>query len=233
MVNPTFLLIDQPEVGVDHRRATLEPVPHLDDPDAAFFERSYAGAVDDLATVPWAVLAPRPALVTWLDTQTPPAPGATALVVACGYGDDAEELARRGWEVTAFDASPTAIEGARERFPGSAVDYRVENLFALPPGASDLVVEIQTIQSLPLERRAAAVAAIAAQVGPGGTLYLRASGRDDDEPVHDRPWPVSRADLAGLESAGLRRTWFTDTPDAAGRNPENRSRMFHGTWTRP
>jgi SAM-dependent methyltransferase len=208
-------------------------VPHLEDPDAAYFERSYAGAVDDLATVPWAVMAPRPALVTWLDTQPGPPPGATALVVACGYGDDAEELARRGWGVTAFDSSPTAVDGARERFPDSAVDYRVENLFALAPGAYDLVVEIQTIQSLPLERRTAAVGAIAAQVGPGGTVYLRASGRDDDEPVHDRPWPVSMADLTGLEAAGLRRTWFTDTLDAAGRNAGNRSRMFHGTWRRP
>lgn len=204
----------------------------MEDPDAAWFEQSYAHAGDDLATVPWAVMAPRPALVAWLDAQPPPAPGATALVVACGYGDDAEELGRRGWTVTAFDSSPTAIAGARTRFPGSAVDYRVENLFTLPADAFDLVVEIQTVQSLPLDRREAAVGAIAAQVGPGGTLYLRAAGRDDDAPVHDRPWPVSRADLAGLDAAGLRRTWFTDTLDAAGRNHDNRVRMFHGTWVR-
>ncbi len=202
------------------------------DPDTAWFEERYATAeADPQAPPPWAVMAPRPALVAWLDARPAPAPGATALVVACGYGDDAQELARRGWTVTAFDAAPTAIARARERFPGSPVDYRVADLFALPPGAYDLVVEIQTIQSLPPERREAAVAAIAAQVGPGGTLFLRASGRDDDEPVGGRPWPVSRGDLAGLARAGLREVQFDDVLDRAGRGPDP-SRLFHATYVR-
>jgi len=42
--------------------------------------------------VPWAALEPRPALLEWLD-RDPPVHGAAALVVACGLGDDAEELA--------------------------------------------------------------------------------------------------------------------------------------------
>jgi hypothetical protein len=42
-----------------------------------------------------ASLAAHPALVSWLDRQ-PSAGGATALVVGCGVGDDAEELVRRG-----------------------------------------------------------------------------------------------------------------------------------------
>lgn len=146
----------------------------------------------------------------------PDRPGGTALVVACGFGDDAEELRQRGYAVRAFDVSPTAIERCRLRFPDSTVDYRVADLFALPAewaGGHQLVVEIQTIQSLPLSRRAAAIAAIAAAVAPGGELFVRAAARGDDEPVHDRPWPVSRAELAGFLAAGLVERSFVQVED--------------------
>jgi len=74
------------------------------DRTAEFFEAFYAGADDDYAQIPWARLSPRPVLVDWLDAD-PPAVGTPALVVACGLGDDAEELARRGCAVDAFDVS--------------------------------------------------------------------------------------------------------------------------------
>lgn len=95
----------------------------------------------------------------------------------------------------------------RERVPGSLASYEVADLFALPrawDGAFDLVVEIRTLRSLPLETRAAAVAAIAATVAPGGRLFVRCLGRLPGEPVDQRPWPVSHDELAGLERAGLR-----------------------------
>jgi SAM-dependent methyltransferase len=199
------------------------------DPVAVRFEFLYAGAGDDPAAVPWAIFAPRPALVEWLDTRPPPRHGSTALVVACGYGDDAEELARRGWAVRAFDVAPTAIAQCRRRFPRSPVDYRVADLLDLPGDwpAYDLVVEVQTIQSLPLSCRGAATAAIAATVGAGGTLFLRAYGRDDGDPVRDPPWPVSRADLARLADNGLTEIWFEDEHDPDG------VRTFHAAYSRP
>jgi hypothetical protein len=66
-----------------------------DDRTAEFFESLYAGADDNYSQIPWARLSPRPVLMDWLDAE-PPAVGTLALVVACGLGDDAEELARRG-----------------------------------------------------------------------------------------------------------------------------------------
>ena len=72
------------------------------------FEKIYAQAGDDLSEIPWATLRPMPELVSWLDRQAPAA-GQTALVVACGLGDDAEEVSRRGFRVTAFDLVPAAI----------------------------------------------------------------------------------------------------------------------------
>lgn len=165
------------------------------------FEQLYASVGEDLDQVPWARLGPNPVLARWLDTR--PADG-WALVVGCGFGDDAEELARRGFRVTAFDLSDTAIGWCRRRFPDSTVDYRVADLFTEKWEPSfDLVVELYTIQSLPLESRRQVVSAVAAPVAPGGTLFVRCFARADAEPAASRPWPVSRAELAWFTEEGL------------------------------
>lgn len=46
--------------------------------------------------------------MTWVTAHPTPSP-ARAVVIGCGLGDDAEYLASMGYEVTAFDISPTAI----------------------------------------------------------------------------------------------------------------------------
>jgi SAM-dependent methyltransferase len=194
------------------------------------FEEIYARAGQDLGAIPWAALAPNPALVSWLEQQPPPA-GDHALIIGCGLGDDAEEAARRGYQVTGFDLSPTAIRHCRERFPGSAVDYQVADLFHLPAhwnGAFSLAVEIRTLQSLPLPERTDATAAIAATVRPGGRVFVRALARDDGEPPASRPWPVSRGELRGFIKAGLREAEFADQP-AIGAH----GRFFTAVYTRP
>lgn len=166
----------------------------------------YAAAGEDLAALPWANLKPFPLLVDWLDGAGAAVSG-TALVIGSGLGDDVEELARRGFATSAFDVSATAIARTRERFPESTVDYRVADLLDLPAewvGRFDLVVEIRTLQSLPVEQRARAAAAIASTVAPGGLLWLFALGRDSHLPGESRPWPVTDDELAVLETAGLR-----------------------------
>jgi hypothetical protein len=130
------------------------------------------------------------------------------------------QTCRRGYRLSAFDIAPTAIARSRERFPSSAVEYRVADLFALPEewhAGFSLVVEIRTLQSLPPGRRASAVRAIAETVTPGGKLWLRSVGRADDEPVGDRPWPVRRHELSGFARAGLRELEFLEQPPAPGR----------------
>lgn len=170
----------------------------------SFFETLYRAAAGDARAVPWADLAPHPRLAAWLATERPlPGP---ALVVGCGLGDDAEELARHGHAVTAFDASPEAIRWCRERFPASPVDYLVADLFRLPSawvGAFDLVVENRTVQSLPLALRSEVVAAIASSVAPGGRLWLTAWARPEGPVPPGPPWPVARSELEPLREAGL------------------------------
>ena len=195
------------------------------------FEEIYARAGADLESVPWASLAAHPALVAWLDGAPEGSPGAPALVVGCGFGDDAEALAARGWAVTAFDVAPTAIKHCRRRFPASSVDYRVADLFGLPGGwqhAFELVVEIRTLQSLALAQRAAAALAIAGTVRPGGRLFLRCLARDAADPVNARPWPVSRDELRPFTDAGLDELRFHDEPPASGHG-----RSFTVVYQRP
>ena len=192
------------------------------------FEDLYAGAGDDLGSLPWAELAPQPQLVAWLDEHRP-AGGATALVVGCGYGDDAAALARRGWRTTGFDLAPTAIAHARRRFEGEGIELAVADVYDLPSAWSrgfDLVVEIRTLQSLTPDRRCDAATAIAGTVAPGGRLWVRCEARDDDAPVDRRPWPLGRRELAAFTDAGLVEASFQD---ATG----DRGRVFTAVYERP
>jgi hypothetical protein len=66
-----------------------------------WFEDLYSRAGEDTSIIPWADLTPNPNLVEWLDRQT--SVSGLALKIGSGLGDDAEELAQRGFETTAFD----------------------------------------------------------------------------------------------------------------------------------
>ena len=142
------------------------------------------------------------------------AAGHEALVVGCGLGDDAEELARRGYAVTAFDVSPTAIARCQERFPRSPVLYRVADVLNPPgewQGRFGLVVEVNTIQSLPRADRPAAITAIAGTVARDGLLFVRCQVGGEDEPDGpQRPWPVRRSELGGFTAAGLTQVHLID-----------------------
>jgi 2-polyprenyl-3-methyl-5-hydroxy-6-metoxy-1,4-benzoquinol methylase len=135
---------------------------------SAWFEVLYAKAKGDTAQIPWAKLVPHPYLQDWLTNHEPFAfafaSGQKALVIGCGLGDDAEALVKLGFEVTAFDISPTAIAWCQERFPDSTVNYVVADLLAIPPQwhqAFNFVFECRNIQSLPLNVRSCVISSVA------------------------------------------------------------------------
>lgn len=197
----------------------------------SWFEELYRSSAGDRTTVPWADAQPNPHLLEWQTKGLLPATG-RALVVGCGFGDDAEELARRGLEVTAFDVSAAAIELCRRVHPGSSVHYRVADLFALPVefvAAFDFVLEIYTLQALPLEMRAPGLGAIAGCVAPGGALLAISRGREDEELPVQLPWPLSRREYAGFEQAGLVLESWEDFVD--GEDPP--TRRFRALLRRP
>jgi SAM-dependent methyltransferase len=173
-----------------------------------WFERLYAEAADGRAVVPWDRRRPQPRLVEWAEARALTGEGRRALVVGAGLGDDAEYVAGRGFATVAFDVSPTAVETARRRFPGSRVSYRVADLLDPPAewlGAFDLVVESLTVQSLPIGLHPDAIARVAATVAPGGTLLVFSGARDADDATDDGPpWPLSAAEIDAFATAGLR-----------------------------
>ena len=194
----------------------------------------YDAAGGDGAAVPWAELAPHPYLVDWLDGPVSAPPGRRAVVVGCGLGDDAAELARRGFEVTAFDVAPTAVEWAARRFPDLSIDWRVVDLLALPDdllGAFDLVVEVRTVQSLPGVVRDAAMAAIGRLAAPRGTVVvvtLVATTAAIAAAWDGPPWVQAPSELTAYKAAGLLRIAL-EHPE-----PDERGVMeVRLTWQRP
>jgi SAM-dependent methyltransferase len=201
------------------RRAGLLAQEHRDRGDfMSWFEDLYAVANGDTNAIPWAEMSANHKFVDWVAGHDLDGKGKTAVVVGCGLGDDAEVLAARGFDVTAFDISETAIGWCKKRFPNSSVHYVALDLFALPENWTfDFVLEIYTIQALPLEFRERAVKAVAHLVARGGTLL--AIGRlaaDLDERVK-MPWPLTRSELDGFTRYGLRQVHFEDFMD--GENP--------------
>jgi SAM-dependent methyltransferase len=178
---------------------------------AAWFETVYRDAAGDPGQVRWADGRPNPMLVSWLNSALAIVrPGARAVVVGCGLGDDVAELLSRGYDAVGFDVSPTAVQWARERFPEHADAFLCADLFNLPARFRrrfDLVVEIYTLQSLHPTLREEAGAAVAELVSGHGVLLTICRARKDStllESVAGPPWPLCVAELTGLmEAAGL------------------------------
>jgi SAM-dependent methyltransferase len=175
----------------------------------AWFEAIYTNARELQERVPWDRHAPHPELVAWLGDHSAGG-GLRALVVGSGFGDDAEAVAAAGYETTAFDVSPTAVEGARVRYPESEVSYLVADLLTQPPAwdeGFDLVVEIHTVQAMPMVLRDRAIAAIRDMVGAGGTLLAIAYSRPDHDTVPPGPpWPLSQLEVESFAAEGLLQT---------------------------
>jgi SAM-dependent methyltransferase len=157
-------------------------------------------------------------VTSWLDQPGLDVTGVDAVVVGCGLGDEAAELARRGCRVTAFDVSPTAVTWARERFPGLDVEWRVVDLLALPAdlvGAFGLAVEVRTIQSLDPADRDLGMQAVASLLGPGGWLVATLLLATSDQVARDwqgPPWAVAPSELAAYRAAGLVRVGLDHPP---------------------
>jgi SAM-dependent methyltransferase len=176
-----------------------------------WFEALYKEAQGNNEKISWADLEPNKFLVEFAEKTNLRGNGRTALVVGCGLGDDAKYLRDLGFEVTAFDISPTAIEWARKLNPD--IHFEVADLFNAPQEWADgfeFVLEIYTIQPLPLEIRSRVIDAITNFVAPDGTLVVVTRGREDDEAPQELPWPLSRQDLSQFEKNGLRQTHFEE-----------------------
>jgi SAM-dependent methyltransferase len=182
----------------------------------AWFEELYQEALHAGTPIPWADLRPNPNLIDLTSRIAPLPQSGSALKVGCGLGDDAEWMASRGWETTAFDISPTAIAQCHQRFPVSSVVYVVADLFSAPQhwiGAFDVVVETYTLQVLPQALRTGAIASVASCLRAGGRLLFVARGRSADQPAGEMPWPLTEDEVHGFAAHGLSCDFFRDYTD--------------------
>jgi SAM-dependent methyltransferase len=181
-----------------------------------WFDEVYRQAGGDTETIPWADLEPNRFFKAWAEGHDLRGDGRTALVVGCGLGDDAKFLDELGFDVTAFDISQNAIEWAKKLHKDTEIRFDVGDLFDPDSdwsGAFDLVLEIYTIQPLPMELRTRAIDAVASFVAPGGDLVVVCRGRENGEEVGQIPYPLSREDLSGFERAGLKEVEFNEVRD--------------------
>ncbi len=131
--------------------------------DAAAWDERYAGA--DLI---WSA-GPN----QFVEAELSGLPPGRALDLACGEGRNGRWLAARGWEVTAIDFSPLAIEKGRRLSEqvGDGVRWVVGDALTTPlPGDLDLVV-IAYLQ-IPGEERAVVVRRAFEALRSGGRLML-------------------------------------------------------------
>jgi SAM-dependent methyltransferase len=201
-----------PDPDLASRRMAAESLAKND--PTGWFEELYAAAGEGRAVVPWDRGGAHALLTEWAQTAEPQGNGKRALVVGAGTGWDAELIADLGFDTTAFDISPSAVEAARQTHPDTKVDYLVADLLNPPrewQGAFDLVVEIYTIQALPIDLQPAATKQVTAQVRVGGTLLVIAAARDevDDQEIADDaldgpPWPLTRAAIDAFATGDVR-----------------------------
>ncbi len=188
-----------------------------------WFEQLYQEAEAGKSDLPWADLKPNINLMDFAAAHPLHGAGKRALVVGCGLGDDAEQIAAWGFATTAFDISTTAIRSARKRFPDSRADYVAADLLKPPQewrAAFDFIFESYTLQALPADLRAIAYKSIASFLRKGGELLVLARGREESDPAPEAPWPLTVADLAHFQQLGLKEISFEDFADPE--SPETR-----------
>lgn len=197
--------ITAPETVGGRRASTPE---QQGERDAAYFESVYREAKREVAAVPWTDGTPSQALLAWMNAVAPSLIrcGARVVVPGCGIGADAREILRRGYDVTAFDCSRSAIEWARAEDPANADAYVTADLFDLPTRwrhRFDLVVEVNTIQSLPREQCEQTVGALSELMAPHGKLLViaRCDHPNRGENENDLPRPLTIEELLRATSA--------------------------------
>ena len=176
-----------------------------DDP-TGWFDSIYSSAKGDHNAVFWADLAPNPYLVEWLENHPVIGAGKKAIAIGCGVGDDAEVMAKYGYEVTAFDIAPSAIALCQNRYKGSGVNYLVADLFDYPKAwleSFDLVYECNTIQVLPGQYRLKARDAMITFLAEQGDLLVSCRSRLSGEQESNIPLPLDRYEIDGFVRAGL------------------------------
>ena len=147
-----------------------------------FWEVRYEHAV-----TPWDRGTTSPALTHWLNTgKLNPC---RILVPGCGRGYEVIELAQQGFEVTALDISPRAIETVAHQLQDTGLTASLieTDLFKwMPENPLDAVYDQTCLCALLPEQWPAYVRRLAQWLRPGGELFVlfMQTGRSGGPPFH-------------------------------------------------
>lgn len=178
-----------------------------------WFDTLYREAEGNNERIPWADLEPNRFLRRWAKKTNLRGNGRKALVVGCGLGDDARFLHDLSFDVTAFDISPTAVGWAKILHAETDIHFQTADLFDAPKKwrrAFEFVLEVYTIQPLPLDLREKVIDSIADFVAEDGKLVVVTRGREDNEIPLELPWALSRKDLSRFGKNGLKQIHFEE-----------------------
>lgn len=173
-----------------------------DDP-TGWFDSIYKNANGDYKKVFWADLEPSPYLVEWLEKNPINKKNKKACVIGCGVGDDAQALSEFGFDVTAFDISPSAIELCINRYPNTKVEYIVADLFDYPKEwfeKFDVVYECNTIQVLPGVYRHKARDAMSSLICKDGYILVSCRSRNEGEKQDAIPLPLTKKEIDNFKT---------------------------------
>jgi SAM-dependent methyltransferase len=155
---------------------------------------------------PWQIGGPQPALAPVLEGEVR---GPRVLDAGCGQGDLAIELARRGFEVTAFDISGVAIEQARAKAAaaGLAITFGVQDAtrLSLPAASFDSIFDSGLLHSLHRigpDQVDAYLARLPVLAAPGCALFIVAVSVEAGE-----GWGITEEFLRDAFGS----PWWTDT----------------------
>ncbi len=158
----------------------------------SWFEELYCSSQRDRRMIPWDWMEPHPFLVEWIEENKHTG---RALVVGSGLGEDAAFLYDKGWKVTAFDVSESAVEWASQLHKGKEIDWLVGDLVQPEQRwkeAFDLVLEVHILQAIPKEIRNSAYRNLSPLLDRKGLLMCIGRLANGLEEQDAPPWPLSR-----------------------------------------
>ena len=110
----------------------------------------------------------------WVEAELADLAPADAIDLAAGEGRNAVWLAQRGWNVTAVDFSPVALEKTHQRAEANHVAVRTQqaDLREWSPAPASVDLALIVYRQLPRHQEASMLGAAARAVRPAGTWFF-------------------------------------------------------------